>query len=67
MTLLRDHVTDGTPCWCVPSVQQECPDCKGTSPACDRCHGVGWVPPYSDDEDVPTLVIHNDPDEADES
>lgn len=57
----REHVTDGTPCWCGPSYQQECPICLGDG--CDHCDGDGWVPTYSDDEDVPTLVIHNDPDE----
>ena len=55
------HRTDGRSCWCVPRLEQPCLFCDTLETGdCPHCGGTGMIEAYTDDQDCPTLVIHND-------
>ena len=58
------HDTDSAFCWCKPTLQRTCPQCRGNgrqsgswaAECCWRCNGVGFV--GAGPEDSGLLVIH---------
>jgi hypothetical protein len=65
----REHVTDGSPCWCDPRVMQLCPICngEGEDAECEYCRDPypGLVPAYTSTDAVPTITVHNDVEKPD--
>lgn len=56
----RQHLTDGTPCWCGPEMKKLCPQCSddGSRGDCWLCEGLGLVPTAT--HEAADLVIHRD-------
>lgn len=56
----REHVTDGSPCWCDPDLYRACLECEGTDPTCWRCGGEGMYAVERIGFDGGYIVVHRD-------
>jgi hypothetical protein len=57
----REHITDGSPCWCDPEYYRLCTQCDMNGPECWMCGDRGLILVGRDEFDRggPLVVIHH--------